>query len=98
LPDKLGSDRPTAVCGQIELQSLRAELPIARRVLLTATLAAHLIIADRPGDAVDAMAEVVDIAPTVGFSARGLDRGHRRVRVLVGAGGLRDGYIKIRKN
>jgi predicted ATPase/DNA-binding winged helix-turn-helix (wHTH) protein len=52
-----------------QLRSLRAELPIALRAPLTATLAAHLIIANLPGDAADAMAEVVDIAPAVGFSA-----------------------------
>jgi hypothetical protein len=36
---------------------------------LTATLAAQLVIADQPGDAADAIAEVVDIAPAIGFTA-----------------------------
>jgi tetratricopeptide (TPR) repeat protein len=52
-----------------QLRALRDELPIALRTPLTATLAAHLIIADLPGDAADAMAEVVDIAPAIGFKA-----------------------------
>jgi predicted ATPase/DNA-binding winged helix-turn-helix (wHTH) protein len=52
-----------------QLRALRDELPIALRAPLTATLAAHLIIADLPGDAADAMAEVVDIAPAIGFRA-----------------------------
>ena len=52
-----------------QLRALRAELPIALRTPLTATLAAQLVIADQPGDAADAIAEVVDIAPAIGFRA-----------------------------
>jgi len=52
-----------------QLRTLRDELPIALRAPLTATLAAHLVIDDRAGDAADAMAEVVDIAPAIGFRA-----------------------------
>lgn len=52
-----------------QLRTLRDQLPIALRAPLTATLAAQLTIADLIGDAVDAMAEVVDIAPAIGFRA-----------------------------
>ena len=52
-----------------QLRSLRDELPIALRTPLTATLAAQLVIAGQPGDAADAIAEVVDIAPAIGFRA-----------------------------
>ncbi|MDB5361574.1 MAG: hypothetical protein JWO51_2871 [Rhodospirillales bacterium] len=52
-----------------QLRGLRDELPIALRAPLTATLAAHLVIADLSGDAADAIAEVVDIAPAIGFGA-----------------------------
>jgi ATP/maltotriose-dependent transcriptional regulator MalT len=59
-----------------QLRRLRDELPMALRAPLTATLAAHLAIAalgndacDLAGEAADAIAEVVDIAPAIGFGA-----------------------------
>lgn len=52
-----------------QLRALRGELPIALRAPLTATLAAHLMMADRPIEAANAIAEVVDIAPAIGFGA-----------------------------
>jgi predicted ATPase len=52
-----------------QLRGLRDELPIALRAPLTATLAAHLVIAGEVDEAADAIAEVVDIAPAIGFGA-----------------------------
>ena len=55
-----------------QLHGLRDELPMALRAPLTATLAAHLAVGDgedRAREAADAIAEVVDIAPAIGFDA-----------------------------
>jgi len=60
----------------LQLRHLRRILPLGPRTPLTCTLAAHLAMADLPGEASDAIGEVVTMAPGIGYDsalARGME-------------------------